>query len=69
MSLKVGDRVKLKRNNLTGKGNKDDCGFIVSVLYKPVDEYDYIVRFDTGGTEAFTKSMLEKQIKQLTKIV
>ena len=69
MSLKVGDRVKLKRNNLTGKGNKDDSGFIVSVLYKPVDEYDYIVRFDTGGTEAFTKSMLEKQIKQLTKIL
>lgn len=68
MSLKVGDRVKLKRNNLTGKGNKGDYGFIVSVLYKPVDEYDYIVRFDTGGTEAFTNSMLEKQIKQLTRI-
>ena len=69
MSLKVGDRVNLTRNNLIGKGNKGEHGFIVSVLYKPVDEYDYIVRFDTGGTEAFTKSMLEKQIKQLTKIL
>lgn len=68
MSLRVGDKVRLAYDNQVGVGKKGDTGFIVSTLYRPTDEYDYIVRFDTGGTEAFTKSMLEKQIKQLTRI-
>lgn len=68
MDLRVGDRVRLAYDNQVGVGKKGDTGFIVSTLYRPTDEYDYIVKFDFGGTEGFGKSALKKQIKQLTRI-
>lgn len=69
MELRKGDRVELKSDNQTGIGKKGQAGFIVELLYKPADEYDYIVKFEDGTTEAFLKRNLLKKIKQLTKIV
>lgn len=69
MELRKGDRVELKSDNQTGIGKKGQPGSIVELLYKPVDEYDYIVKFEDGTTEAFLKRNLLKKIKHLTKIV
>lgn len=64
--MNVGQRVRLKRSNLSGKGEKGVSGTIVSLLYKPIDDWECIVRFDDGGTEGFMFKDLEKKIKSLT---
>lgn len=68
MEFVNGQRVELKNNNLEGIGRKGQRGIVVSQLYRPVDGYDLLVRFDDGTTEGFYKTKLQKVIKQLTRL-
>lgn len=66
--MNIGQPVTLKCDNLNGAGNKGDTGFIIDLLFKPIDGYEVLVKLVNGGTEGFMKKDLEKSIKRLTKI-
>lgn len=66
--MNIGNVVELKRNNLNGLGNKGDKGVILYKLYKPVDDYEYMVRLYNGSTEAFLEKDLKLSTKTLDKI-
>lgn len=57
MTIKIGNVVELKEDNLTGIGNKGDKGVLLYKLYKPVDGYEYMVRLYSGSTEAFLEKI------------
>lgn len=60
-----GDRIRLKRTNYEGVGNTGDEGVITSLLFKDVDGYDVVVRFDNGKTEGFRNGQIEKVLKSV----
>ena len=67
--MNVGNIVELKRDNLTGIGNKGDKGVLLYKLYKPVDGYEYMVRLYSGSTEAFLEKDLKLAVKTIDKII
>lgn len=62
-TIKVGQYMELKNDNLNGIGNKGDKVMVLAKLYKPVDGWEVIVRFANGTTEG----LLERQLKMTTK--
>lgn len=66
--MNIGNVVELKRDNLNGIGNKGDKGMILYKLYKPVDDYEYMVRLYNGATEAFLEKDLQLVVKTLDKV-
>lgn len=68
MQIKVGNVVELKRDNLNGLGIKGDKGVVLYKLYKPVDDWDYMVKLYSGSTEAFLEKDLKLAVKTLDKI-
>jgi len=62
-TIKVGQFMELKNDNLNGIGNKGDKVMVLAKLYKPVDGWEIIVRFANGATEG----LLERQLKMTTK--
>lgn len=68
MQIKVGNMIELKRDNLEGMGCKGDKGVVLYKLYKPVDEYEYMVRLYSGATEAFLEKDLKLAVKALDKL-
>lgn len=68
MTINIGNVVELKRDNLNGLGNKGDKGVLLYKLYKPVDEWDYMVRLYSGTTEAFLEKDLRLSVKVLDKV-
>lgn len=69
MQIKVGNVVELKRDNLNGLGSKGDKGVVLYKLYKPVDDWDYVVKLYSGSTEAFLEKDLKLAVKTLDKII
>ena len=67
--MNIGNVVELKRDNLTGIGNKGDKGVLLYKLYKPVDGWDYVVHLYSGSTEAFLEKDLKLAVKTLDKII
>lgn len=68
MTIKIGNVVELKEDNLTGIGNKGDKGVLLYKLYKPVDGYEYMVRLYSGSTEAFLEKDLKLGVKTIDKV-
>lgn len=66
--MNVGNVVELKRDNLNGIGNKGDKGVLLYKLYKPVDEYEYMVKLYSGSTEAFLEKDLKLAVKTIDKV-
>ena len=66
--MNIGNVVELKRDNLTGIGNKGDKGVLLYKLYKPVDGWDYVVHLYSGSTEAFLEKDLKLAAKTLDKV-
>ena len=66
--MNIGNVVELKRDNLTGIGNKGDKGVVLYKLYKPVDGYEYMVRLYSGSTEAFLEKDLKLAAKNIDKL-
>ena len=66
--MNIGNVVELKRDNLTGIGNKGDKGVLLYKLYKPVDGYEYMVRLENGSTEAFLEKDLKLAAKNIDKL-
>lgn len=66
--MNIGNVVELKRDNLTGIGNKGDKGVLLYKLYKPVDGYEYMVRLYSGSTEAFLEKDLKLAVKNIDKV-
>ena len=66
--MKIGNVVELKRDNLNGIGNKGEKGVLLYKLYKPVDEWDYMVRLYSGSTEAFLEKDLKLAVKTIDKV-
>lgn len=62
-TIKVGQFMELKNDNLNGIGNKGDKVIVLAKLYKPVDGWEIIVSFANGATEG----LLERQLKMTTK--
>ena len=67
--MNIGNVVELKRDNLTGIGNKGDKGVLLYKLYKPVDGWDYVVHLYSGSTEKKKKKDLKLSVKTLDKII
>ena len=67
MKYRIGQRVKLRRDNPIGIGVKEQTGTIVETFWNKIDYYDYIVRFDDGSTEGFKESALMQPVKTLSK--
>ena len=66
--MNIGNVVELKRDNLNGIGNKGDKGMILYKLYKPVDDYEYMVKLYSGSTEAFLEKDLKLAVKNIDKV-
>ena len=66
--MNIGNVVELKRDNLTGIGNKGDKGVLLYKLYKPVDGYEYMVRLYSGSTEGFLEKDLKLAVKTIDKV-
>ena len=69
MTIKIGNVVELKEDNLNGLGNKGDKGVVLYKLYNPVDGWDYMIRLYSGSTEAFLENDLKLSVKTLDKII
>lgn len=67
--MNIGNVVELKRDNLTGIGNKGDKGVLLYKLYEPVDGWEYVVKLYSGSTEAFLEKDLKLSVKTLDKII
>ena len=67
--MNIGNVVELKRDNLTGIGNKGDKGVLLYKLYEPVDGWEYVVKLYSGATEAFLEKDLKLSVKTLDKII
>ena len=68
MTIKIGNVVELKEDNLNGLGNKGDKGILLYKLYKPVDGYEYMVHLYSGSTEAFLEKDLKLAVKTIDKV-
>lgn len=68
-TIKVGQYMELKNDNLNGIGNKGDKVMVLAKLYKPVDGWEVIVRFANGTTEGLLERQLKKAVKTLDKII
>ena len=68
MTIKIGNVVELKRDNLNGIGNKGDKGVLLYKLYEPVDGWEYMVRLYSGSTEAFLEKDLKLAVKTIDKV-
>ena len=68
MTIKIGNVVELKEDNLNGLGNKGDKGILLYKLYKPVDGWDYVVHLYSGSTEAFLEKDLRLAVQKLDKV-
>lgn len=68
-TIKVGQYMELKNDNLNGIGNKGDKVIVLAKLYKPVDGWEIIVRFANGTTEGLLERQLKKAVKTLDKII
>lgn len=68
-TIKVGQYMELKNDNLNGIGNKGDKVMVLAKLYKPVDGWEVIVRFANGATEGLLERQLKKAVKTLDKII
>lgn len=68
-TIKVGEYMELKNDNLNGIGNKGDKVIVLAKLYKPVDGWEIIVRFANGTTEGLLERQLKKAVKTLDKII
>lgn len=66
--MNIGNVVELKRDNLTGIGNKGDKGVLLYKLYEPVDGWEYMVKLYSGSTEAFLQKDLKLSAKTLDKV-
>lgn len=66
--MKIGNVVELKRDNLSGIGNKGDKGVLLYKLYKPVDGCELMVKLYSGATEAFLQKDLKLAAKTLDKV-
>lgn len=66
--MNIGNVVELKRDNLEGIGCKGDKGVLLYKLYKPVDGYDYVVKFYSGSTEGFLEKDLKLAVKTIDKV-
>ena len=66
--MNIGNVVELKRDNLTGIGNKGDKGVLLYKLYGPVDGWEYMVKLCSGSTEAFLQKDLKLAAKTLDKV-
>lgn len=66
--MNIGNVVELKRDNIYGIGKKGDEGVVLYKLYKPVDDYEYLVRLYNGATEAFLEKDLQLVVKTLDKV-
>ena len=66
--MNIGNVVELKRDNLTGIGNKGDKGVLLYKLYEPVDGWEYMVKLYSGSTEAFLQKDLKLAAKTLDKV-
>lgn len=66
--MNIGNVVELKRDNLTGIGNKGDKGVLLYKLYEPVDGWEYMVKLYSGSTEAFLEKDLILAVKTLDKV-
>ena len=60
--------VELKRDNLTGIGNKGDKGVLLYKLYEPVDGWEYVVKLYSGSTEGFLEKDLKLAVKTIDKV-
>lgn len=67
-TIKVGQYMELKNDNLNGIGNKGDKVMVLAKLYKPVDGWEVIVRFANGTTEGLLERQLKKAVKTLDRI-
>nr|DAQ29456.1 MAG TPA: hypothetical protein [Caudoviricetes sp.] len=68
MTIKIGNVVELKDDNLNGLGNKEDKGVLLYKLYNPVDGWDYMIRLYSGSTEAFLEKDLKLAAKKIDKV-
>ena len=68
MTIKIGNVVELKEDNLNGIGSKGEKGVLLYKLYKPVDGYEYMVRLYSGSTEAFLEKDLKLAVKTIDKV-
>nr|DAM42432.1 MAG TPA: hypothetical protein [Caudoviricetes sp.] len=68
MTIKIGNVVELKDDNLNGLGNKEDKGVLLYKLYNPVDGWDYMIRLYSGSTEAFLEKDLKLGVKTIDKV-
>lgn len=68
MTIKIGNVVELKEDNLNGLGNKGDKGVLLYKLYKPVDGWEYMVKLYSGATEAFLEKDLRLAVQKLDKV-
>ncbi len=66
--MNIGNAVELKRDNLTGIGNKGDKGVLLYKLYEPVDGWEYMVKLYSGSTEAFLEKDLKLAVKNIDKV-
>lgn len=68
MTMNIGNVVELKRDNLTGIGNKGDKGVLLYKLYEPVDGWEYMVKLYSGSTEVFLEKDLKVAVKTIDKV-
>ena len=68
MTIKIGNVVELKRDNLNGIGNKGDKGVLLYKLYEPVDGWEYVVKLYSGSTEGFLEKDLKLAVKTIDKV-
>ena len=66
--MNIGNVVELKRDNLTGIGNKGDKGVLLYKLYEPVDGWEYVVKLYSGSTEGFLEKDLKLAVKTIDKV-
>ena len=66
--MNIGNLVELKRDNLTGIGNKGDKGVLLYKLYEPFDGWEYVVKLYSGSTEGFLEKDLKLAVKTIDKV-
>ncbi len=67
-TIKVGQFMELKNDNVNGIGNKGDKVYILAKVFKPVDGVELICRFANGATEGFLQRELKLATKTLDRI-
>lgn len=67
-TIKVGQFMELKNDNLNGIGNKGDKVYILAKVFKPIDGVELICRFANGATEGFLQRELKLATKTLDRI-